>query len=176
MPTIAAESGGLVAEASGGQADVAAEVREIAATHIAQFDALERVPEPLGWVQLGRVGGQGLEVQPLGRTVGQEVLDDLGTMDGRAVPHHQQLARDVAQQVLEEAHHIWAAEGVVAHLEQDAAGRGQPADQGEVIAGEGHVQNGHLPTWGIGADHGRQQVAAGLVDPDDGASFGYRLR
>ena len=40
MANIAAEPGGLVAEASGGQADVAAEVREIAAAHIPEFDAL----------------------------------------------------------------------------------------------------------------------------------------
>src|SRR5919201_2405765 len=97
MPNIAAESGGLVAEAGSSQADVATGGREIAATHIAQFDALERVPEPLSWVQLGRVGRQGLEVQTLGRTVGQEVLDDLGTMDGRAIPDDQQLARDVSE-------------------------------------------------------------------------------
>jgi hypothetical protein len=45
-----------------------------------------------------------------------------------------------------------------------------------VIAGEGHVQDGHLPARGVGADDRRQQIAAGLVDPDDGAPFGYRLR
>ena len=125
----------------------------------------------LGRVELGRVGRQGLEAQALGRTLGQEVLDDLGAMEGRAVPDHQQRARDVSQQVLEEAHHVRAAQRVVAHLEQDATGRGHPANQGQVIAGEGH-----LPPWSIGADHRRQQGAAGLVGPDDGASFAYRLR
>lgn len=54
-------------------------------------------------------------------------------------------------------------QGVLTHLEQDAAGRGHPANHGQVIA------------WGIGADDRREQMAAGFVRPDDGASFGYRL-
>ena len=165
----------MLTEPCGGQPNVGTEVGYIAATHVAEFDALERVPETLGWVQLGRVGGQGLEVQALGRALGQEVLDHLGAVDGRAVPDHQQLARDLSKQVLKEAHHVGAAQGVVADLEQDAAGRGQPADQGQVITGEGHVQDGHLPAWGVGADDRRQQVAAGLVYEDDGAPFGGRL-
>ena len=176
MPDIATEPGGLVAEAGGGQADSDAQVGQITAAHVAEFDAFERVPEALGRVQLGRVGRQGFEVQALGRALGQEGLDHLRAMDGRAIPHHQQLARDVSQQVLEEKHHVGATQGMLAHLEQDAAGRGHPADQGQVIAREGYVQDGHLPAWGVGADHGRQQIAAGLVGPDDGLPFGYRLR
>lgn len=78
--------------------------------------------------------------------------------------------------MLEEAHHVGAPQGVVTHLEQDAAGRRHPADEGQVIAREGHAQHGHLPTWGIRADERRQQIAAGLVNPDDGASFRYCLR
>jgi hypothetical protein len=175
MSDIATEPSGLVAEAGGGQADLEAEVGEIAATHIAEFDAFERVPEALGWVQLGRVGRQGLQVQALGRPVGQEVLDHLGTMNGRAIPDHQQLAGDLSQQVLEEAHHVGAAQGVLADLEQGAAGGSHPANEGQMIAGERHVQDGHLPARGIATDHGRQQVAAGFVDPDDRASFRYRL-
>src|ERR671934_945168 len=41
--------------------------------------------------------------------------------------------------MLKEAHHVRAAQCMVAHLEQDAAGRGHPADQGQVIAGEEHL-------------------------------------
>jgi hypothetical protein len=133
------------------------------------------VPEALGRVQLWRVGRQAFEAQAVGRALGEEVLDNLGAVDRRAIPDHQQPAGDLSQQVLEEAHHVRAAQGVVAHLEQDAAGRGHPADERQVIAGEGHVQDGHLPTRGVGADHRRQQVAAGLVDPDDGAPFRYRF-
>jgi hypothetical protein len=136
---------------------------------------LRECQRPLGRVQLGRVGRQGLEVQALGRALGQEVLDDLGAMDGRAIPGHQQLARDLPQQVLEEAHHVGAAQGMVAHLQQDAASGRHAADQRQVIARQRHVQHGRLPVWGIGAHHRRQHVAAGFVGPDDGASFGCRL-
>ena len=36
--------------------------------------------------------------------------------------------------VLEEAHYVGAAQGVIAHLQQVVAGRGDGADQREVIA------------------------------------------
>ena len=165
----------MVPEPCSSRPHLGTEVGQITAADVAEFDAFERVPEAFGRVQLGRVGRQGFEVQALGRALCQEVPDDLGPMDGRAIPDHQQLARDVPQQVPEEAHHVGAAQGVVAHLDQNATSRGHAADQRQVIAGEGHTQDGHLPPWSIGADHRRQQVAAGLVGPDDGASFGYRL-
>ena len=77
--------------------------------------------------------------------------------------------------VLEEAHYVGAAQGVIAHLQQHAPGRRDGADQSQVVTGERHAQDGHLAAPSVGADDRRQQVAAGLVYEDDGAPFGGRL-
>jgi hypothetical protein len=66
-------------------------------------------------------------------------LTNLGTMDGRAIPDHQQLACDVPEEVLKEAHHVGAAPGVLAHLEQDTASGRDPTDQGQVVARQRHA-------------------------------------
>src|SRR5258708_25119106 len=48
---------------------------EIGAAAVRQLDALEVVPNALGWVELGGVTGQLLQVQAPGRALAQEVLD-----------------------------------------------------------------------------------------------------
>jgi hypothetical protein len=67
---IATEDGWLVPETSSGQTHLSAQLGQRVGDHVPEFDALERVPEPLGGVQLGRVGRQDLEVQALGRALG----------------------------------------------------------------------------------------------------------
>src|SRR5688572_7909384 len=96
----------LVAEAGDGQAEVAARVRTVAAADVARLDALERVPDARVAGELRRVARELLQAQPLGSTGGEEGLDRLGAVDRGAVPEHQQLAGEVAQQVREEAHDV----------------------------------------------------------------------
>ena len=168
----------FVAEASGGTAEFAPQVRQVAAAEVPQLDPLEVVPDALVRVQLRRVAWELLQVQPLGPAVGQEVFDRLAAVDRRAIPDHQQLAGDLPQQVLQEADHVQALEGVVLDQQQQPAVRGEAADGRQVVVGQRYPQEWGLAARGVGADRSRQQVEAGLVYPDDGPPFplGFFLR
>jgi len=107
----------LVAKPSGCPAEVLFEVLEVGATDIPQLHVFELRPDPLVGVQIGCVARQLLKSQSLGCALSQKHLDGLGSMDRRTVPDHQQLARDVAQQMLEEADHLGAIERVVLHAQ-----------------------------------------------------------
>lgn len=74
------------------------QVREMLAAQIFQLPAFEQVPDSLLWVEVRSIAGKTLQMEPLGRTGREKVLDHLGAVDRRAIPNHQELARDLAQQ------------------------------------------------------------------------------
>jgi hypothetical protein len=55
--------------------------------------------------------GQLLQLHPASRSAGQKFFDRSSSVDRRAVLDEEQLARDLAQKVLQEAHHIFSFEG-----------------------------------------------------------------
>src|SRR6266511_1621560 len=102
---------------------------QVGAADVTQFHVLEVCPDALVRVQIGSVARQLLEAQSFGYTLGQEVFDGLTAMNRRTVPDHQQLARNVSQQMLEEADHLGATERVVLDAEQQSTARGDATDQ-----------------------------------------------
>ena len=92
-------------------------------------------------------------------------------MDRRPVPDDQEFAGDVAQQMLEEADDVRALVGPLLHQHQQLPGRGDAADDRQMIAGQRQAQHRCLSPWGVSPDDAREQVAGGLIDPDDGSSF-----
>src|SRR2546421_12481839 len=65
---------------------------QVPATQVSQFHVLEMLPHAFVRVKLWRVSWQLLQVDELRPAFGQESLDLLAAMDGRPVPHRQQLA------------------------------------------------------------------------------------
>jgi len=88
-------------------------------------------------------------------------------MDRRAIPDDQELTGDVTQQVLQEAHDVRAVERTLLDQQEQAVIQGDAADDRQVVTRQRHPQDGRLRAGGIAADDRRQQVEAGLVDPDD---------
>ena len=175
MANPGADDGELVANTSDRQSQFVAEFGERVTADIAQLTPLEVLPQPFVRIQLRRVGGQGLQMQALGGSLGEEVLDDLGAVDGRAVPDDEQLAGDMAQQVLEEPHYVRTPQGLFFHLHQDLSRRGDRTDGGEVIPSQGHPQHGGLAPGRIGAHGGGQEVEARLVYPHERPVFVLRF-
>jgi hypothetical protein len=172
MANPGADDGELMADAGHGQAQLVAELGQRVTADVAQFTPLEILPEPLVRVQLGRVGGQGLQMQALGRALREEVLDHLRAVDRGAVPDDEQLARNMAQQVLKETHHVRPAQSVVFHLHEDLPRRGDRANSRQVIPRERHPQHRRLAPGRISADGGRQEIEARLIYPHERAVFG----
>lgn len=158
----------LMPEASGSEAKLVSQVREGLAADVAQFDVLEVGPDALVRVEVGGVAGELLQADASGAALGQEVLHRLAAMDRGAIPEHQELVGDLAEQVLQEADDVRALERVLLHVQQQPAVRGDAADDGQVVPAQGEAEDRRLAARGVGPDGTGEQVEAGLVDPDDG--------
>jgi hypothetical protein len=147
------------------------QVGQVSATQIPQLDALQVVPQPFNRIELGRIAGQALQVQPLGGAACQEVFDGLTVMNRGAVPDDEQFAGDLAQEQPQEADDIGRVVGAVLRLQKDPSRWGERADGREVVMGQRDAQHWRLPA-GRPRAHGQgQEVKARLIYPDDGALF-----
>lgn len=161
----------FVTQASRSTEELALEFGQVATAAVTQLDPLEVAPDPFIGIEVWGVGGQGFEMEAGGSALSQEVLDRLTPMDRGAVPDDQELAREVTQEMAEEADHRRTFEGAGADLKEQAALRGEGADHREMVTGEGDGQGRGLPLGGVGSDPGRQEIEAGFIRPDDGSLF-----
>jgi len=81
---------------------------ESLATHMLEFTPFEQIPDAFLRIELGRIGRQTFQVNACSRPSRQKVFDGLAVVDGGTIPDDQQFPRDVAQELLEKAHHIWS--------------------------------------------------------------------
>lgn len=164
----------LVAEPSGGQAQCSVQMAQGGTAQIPQLDPFQVVPDALIGIQIRRVAWQDLKLEACRATGRQERLHRLAMMDGSTVPDHQQLARDVTQQVLQEPNHLRTPNRTLVDHQEQAVVQGDAADDRQVVAGQRHAQDGRLRPWRVAADHRRQQIEAGLVYPDDALTGALR--
>jgi len=148
-----------------------AQVTQIGAADIGQLDALEVVPDALIWVEIGRVAGQLLQLQALGRSRAQEVLDRLPMMNRGPIPDDEQLARNLAQHHAQKVDDRLPVIAILAHLQEQAPIQGDGADGREMVVGEWHMQDGGLSARRPRAQRQGQQIEARFVYPDDGRSL-----
>lgn len=127
------------------------ELSEVPTAAILEFDALQSVPDALGWVQVRRIAGQPFEMQPCGRAGCQEVFDRLTFVDRSAIPDDEDFAADLAQQLAQKAHDSLVHIRLFLLLQEQTPVEGEPADDREMVAGEGHVQHRGVPAWRPGA-------------------------
>lgn len=82
-----------MAERGDGPTQLVPELVQGGAADVGEFDVLEVVPDALvEGIEVWGIARQGLEPEPSGSTTGEEVLDRLATVDGRAVPDDRQVA------------------------------------------------------------------------------------
>lgn len=163
----AAEHVSLVAQPLDGQPQFEPQLGKIGAAEVAEFDVLEIVPDPLVGIEVRGVAGQLLQLEPRRRSLGKEVLDRLSAMNRRPIPNHQQLARNLAQQMLQKADDLRAAKRPLPHLQEEPTVVGEAADDGEMVTSTADPQDGRLAPWRVGAHQARQEIEAGLIYPDD---------
>lgn len=82
------------------------DVVKVKATYILQPDALEQILHPCLGIRLGRISRQTLQVHTCGSPFCQNIFDGLTAMHPRSIPDHQDVARDLTHEGLEEAHTI----------------------------------------------------------------------
>lgn len=162
---------GLVTHSFNGQAERFLDLFDIRASHVAQFDPLQVVPDALVRVQVRRISRQSLKPEALGPAIGQELLDHVPTMDRRAIPDYQRLPGDLLQQMIQKVHDIRAAIGMLLGHQQKRAIHRDAADRRYVIPRQGHAQDGRLPQGCIGTYDTGQEIEARLIYPDDRPPF-----
>jgi len=163
--------GALVAKPGRGQAQVVVEFVQVGAADIAKLDMFEVAPDAFIWIEVGRVAGQLLEPQSFGGTLRQELLDRPSAMNRCAIPDHQHLTGQVTQQVAEELHHVWRAEGMILDLQQQTAARCDATDHRQMLTCDWKAQRGRMAAWGQAAHHSWQQREARFVYPDNPAAL-----
>src|SRR5262245_48237259 len=107
----------FVPEPGCSQSQFIAQFGSILTHYILEFDVLEVAPDAFIWVQIGCIGGQSFEVEPI-PTLCQNVFDRLTAVNGGAVPNQQQFAWNVTQHVLEKGDDLSATDALLMHLHQ----------------------------------------------------------
>lgn len=141
---------------------------------IAQFHILQIVPNAFIRIQVRRITGQTLQMDPPGGSLAQEFFHHLSPMSRKTIPDDQELALNVPQQMLEKAHNMGPAKRLFLNARvQFPLGRHR-ADRREMFP-EGVFQNRRLALRRPGVNGGRQQVKASLVDENYCSPFSFRL-
>src|SRR3989304_5281355 len=154
---------GLMAQAGHCLAQFPMEPRQILATKVSQLNGLQVVKDPLNRVEVGRIARQAFQMDASGRPLAQKISDGVSMMGGQAIPDNQQLARDMPQQMAQEADDVWPLEGSILDHDEQLALRGNGTDGRQVVPTQGDLQNRRLSARGIRLDDGRQQIKARFI-------------
>ena len=165
----AADDVRLLAEPLTGGTEFAVRFLKITATEIAHLDLLQVSPDAFFRVHLRSIAGKALEVDPFGRPVVEILPDGLASVDRRAIPDDQQLARDDTPQMIQEADHLGARDCRLVDLEVEPLMHADGPDDREMITAEGVVQDQGLAHWSVGARHRGQEIKAAFIDEEQGA-------
>src|SRR5215208_7047503 len=138
---------------------------------VLQLYALEVLPDPLIRVEIRCVAGQLLQLHPASRSARQKFFDRSSPMDRRTIPYDEQLSRDLAHEMLQEAHHIFSFEGTLLLQHVELAIERDATHRRKVISREVLLEDGCLSHRSIGANHHRQQIEARLVAEEYGPAL-----
>ena len=130
-------------------------------------------PDVLHWIEFRGVTRQPLDCEPTALCA-DEVADQARPMRRQSIPHHQQLARQMTQQVAEEVHHLRRANRGRIKPEVEVP----PGDSGtgrEHLPVEVVLQHRSLPARRPGTYPVRSLAQSAFVDEDDGAPFAERF-
>jgi hypothetical protein len=165
----AADDVRLLPEPLAGGTKLPSRFLQIMAAEIAHLDVLEMPPDALFWIQLRRIAGEALEMDPLSRPVAQILPDGFAAVDRRAILEDQQLARDMAPQVIQEADHLGARDRRLVDLEVQPPLKPDGADDRQMVAAERVMQDRRLAPRRGAARHRGQKIEAALIEEEQRA-------
>lgn len=142
---------------------------EIGSTKVLEFASLEQIPHSLLWIEFRSVARQSLQMDTFGAACCQKVFDDLRAMNARAIPDDQQFAWDLAQEQLQELHHIRPFERMILDVHDQTPIHRETTHGRQMITGQRHGQHRCLSHRSVGPHGHWQQVKARLIYKDDGA-------
>src|SRR5215472_2161126 len=130
-------------------------------------------PDALGRIEFRRIAGQRFDHQSA--TLGaDEVANHPRPVRGEPVPYHQQLAREMAQQMAEEVDDVRAPDCTRVEPEVEVP-PGDGGDRRQHLPVEMMMQHRRLPARRPGAHSVGSLAQPALIDEDDGALFPERF-
>ena len=105
----------------------------IATAKVTPLHALKPLPHTLVRVQFRGIGGQALQMESWGRSVGQALCDDTAAVNRGAIPDDTDAAGHLSQEVLSEGDHVCRIDGVVLAVEVECSLRGYRPDGRKMI-------------------------------------------
>ncbi len=100
-----------------------------------------------------------------GGPVRQVLLDRAAAVDRCPIPDHQQSARDLLLQLVQEGDHARAVICLLLHPQEQPAVRRDRANHGEMIVGQQMAQDRRLLFGCPGANHAWQRVVGAWSEP-----------
>lgn len=144
------------------------ETDQIESRVIGERIGLEISPEIFDWVELGRIGGQILQMRRAARNA---LVDELTQVRLEAIPDQHDRAAQLALQVLEEIHHARGVDvgiGVQAEIERHAIAPGADAHGGDgrdfLMRSRALSEHRGVSAQAPGATHQRRHQQAGFVE------------
>jgi hypothetical protein len=107
-----------------GVAEFAAEMWQIETAPMAALDPLQVGLEPFARLEFGGIGRQALHVEPVGRSIGQALLEDRAAVHRGTIPDDDQATGHLPQPMLQEGHHVFRMDGAVLAVERPFALQG----------------------------------------------------
>src|SRR5262245_27137864 len=142
-------------------------MREVEATHIAQFDPFEVGPQPLTRIQLGSIGWEPFQMDAMSGAVRQKALDYTAAVNRRPIPNDDHAAGYLAQQMLQKGDDIVRIERMILAGEIQLAFERHGTDGREMVTSPPLPPDGRLAHGRIGADDTGQRIEPGLVYEED---------
>lgn len=87
-------------DAFDGILELSPEMTQIETAKVTQLNSFKPLPHTLVRVQFRGIGGQALQMESLGRSVGQELFDDTAAVNRGAIPDDKYAAGHLSQEVL----------------------------------------------------------------------------
>jgi hypothetical protein len=144
------------------------------ATHIAEFDALEVLPEALTRIEFRGISREAFRLDAWRGAVGEEVLDDTTAMNGCPIPNEHEPAWHLTQEALQKRDDVFRGHGAVLTVKIQLPLWGDRADGREMVTGPPLAHDRGLARRGVGADDTGQGIKARSVDEEDGLLLGLR--
>jgi len=152
-----------------------AELLKVSSIKVLEFASLEQIPHAFLGVQLWSIARQSLQMDAFSSPLSQKILHCLTAANGSPIPDDQQVARDLAQEQLQEPHDVRSLVRGVLDVHDQPSISGKATHDREVITGQFDLQHWRLPDWGVSPHRHWQQVKSRLVYKDDGTLFCFGL-
>src|SRR5579862_4250019 len=112
------------------------DVLYIKTTNVLEFDSFEQIPDAFLRIQFWRISRQTFKMNPFSTAFCQVIFDGLTAMNSRSIPDHQQFARNLTSEQLQEADHFLAFVGMVLGLHADLSFQGNRTDGRKMVASQ----------------------------------------